>query len=109
MTKLAMKNLLNGREVQLTVTTLLLGAVINWPYGYFVFLRWVVCMGSAYCGWQAKQTGKIWWFIAFCGIAIAFNPIQPVYLHRDAWAWIDIASAVAFLVFTPATKTKNAE
>ena len=104
-----MKTFVNGREVQLVVAALLLGALVNLPYGYYTFLRWVVCLGSAYCGWQAKQTGRVWWAIGFCGLAILFNPFKPVYLHRDLWTWIDTVAAIVFLAFSPTPRKEIAE
>ena len=104
-----MRNFFKGREVQLVVAALLLGAVINWPYSYYIFLRWVVCVGAAYCGWQANHVGRIWWAIGFCGLAILFNPFKPVYMHRDVWTWIDAVAAVVFLAFSPIPKAENVE
>jgi hypothetical protein len=31
------------------------------------------------------------------GIAILFNPLIPIYLKRQTWIWVDLASAAAIL------------
>lgn len=63
-------------------------------YGYFILLRWAVCAAA------------IWFCIAAYGvnrkgllgigipIAILFNPLVPIYLHRSTWAPIDAIVAV---------------
>lgn len=75
----------------------LFAALLPWPYGYFVLLRWVVC---GVCGWtaySAAQSQKVGWAWALGLIAVMFNPIFPVYLTRAAWTLIDIVAGVVLL------------
>ena len=68
------------------------------PYGYFVFLRIVVCLGAfvftAIFAGQKRET----LVVIFAGIAILFNPVLPIYLTREKWLVIDAATIVIFAV-----------
>jgi len=68
------------------------------PYGYFVFLRVVVCLcafvfAAIFVG-QKRET----LVVLFVGIAILFNPVLPIYLSREKWLAIDAAAIVTFTV-----------
>ncbi len=95
-----------GREVQVCVAAVLFGALADWPYGYFQFLRWVVSTGAVYCALKSTQVKKTWWIVGFAGIALLFNPIQIVHFRRSEWLWIDIIVALVFLIHPP-TRTKT--
>ncbi len=68
------------------------------PYGYFVFLRIVVCFGAfvfaAIFAGQKRET----LVVIFAGIAILFNAVLPIYLTREKWLVIDTATIVIFAV-----------
>jgi uncharacterized membrane protein YccC len=78
---------------------MLLAALGHWPYGYYQFLRLVVCGTGLYVAWLLAYSSKYpWtaWF--FVPIAILFNPLVPVHLSRDTWQLIDPICAVVFLL-----------
>lgn len=97
------KEYLVGREVQLCVTTLLLAAFMDWPYGYYQFLRLAVCAASAFCAWRAWPQRPLW-AIGMIGLILLFNPIFTINFRRSEWVWIDIMAALAFLAFPPTKK-----
>jgi len=77
---------------------LLVAGLADWPYGYYVFLRWTVTVVAAFVGFVAytwKGLHAVW---PFGVIAILFNPLVPVHLSREIWAAIDLVVAAAFLV-----------
>ena len=79
----------------LVPVALLLAATAKLPYGYYTFTRIVVCASAAFiavAGWEASR----FWSVPFGLLAILFNPIFPIYLHRGTWFYFDIAAAIAF-------------
>ena len=81
-------------------TALLLVAMARLPYGYYTFTTLLVCGIAAWfatVGWNDRQVSRMW-SVGFALIAVLFNPIIPVSLKRDAWLYLDILTAVAFLV-----------
>ena len=99
----------NGREAQVCVAILLLGALADWPYGYYQFLRLATCAAAVFCAWKALQEKRTAWVIGFVGIALLFNPFRIVHFRRDEWAWIDAVVALLFLSFAPSKKKTDAQ
>jgi hypothetical protein len=65
---------------------LLLLAITRMPYGYYVFMRWVVCAACVYGAWVAYLDGHhhVWtWLLG--AAAFLFNPLVPVRMHRADW------------------------
>jgi len=69
-----------------------------WPYGYYIFLRWVVMVTAILTLWTAYNLKKNVWIWLMVGIAILFNPIAPVHLDKETWVIIDFIVAIIFLV-----------
>lgn len=70
------------------------------PYGYYTLLRLVVCVASGVIAWTRLSVapGNLWG-VVFVGLALLFNPLIPVHLSRDFWAFLDVGAAVLFLAF----------
>jgi hypothetical protein len=75
---------------------LLLAATARLPYGYYTFTRIVVCASAAFIAVASWEASKFW-SVSFGLLAILFNPIFPIYLHRGTWFYFDIAAAIAFV------------
>ena len=79
-------------------SVILLGALGNWPYGYYQLLRWITC-GAAVCvAFLAYHWEKKWATVVFAIVAVLFNPLLPIHLSRDLWQPIDVVCAVLFVV-----------
>jgi len=77
---------------------MLVGALAEWPYVYYTFLRIVTCgvaVVTAGFAYEQKRIAVTW---LFGFIAVLFNPIVPVHLTREIWAPIDLLTAVLFVV-----------
>ena len=77
---------------------MLLIALAPLPYLYYTLLRGVVCGSSAYISWTTAKMKATGWTAAFVAVALLFNPIMPVYLGREIWAFVDVGVAVIYLV-----------
>lgn len=90
---------------------MLSGAVfIQWPYGYYQILRFVVCGSAAYIAYLAYETKKNWAVWMFGAIALLFNPLVPIHLSREIWQPIDIIVAGIFfggIVFLKKNQTES--
>lgn len=82
----------------LVACTMLLAALWEWPYGYYRFLRWVVCAAAVFTAWWAFTEEKVWatWLFGF--VAVLFNPVLPIHLTRPIWQVVDVGTAAVFLV-----------
>lgn len=77
---------------------MLLIALARLPYGYYVFMRWVVCAACAYGAWVASEEKQGIWVWVLGGLALLFNPIFPFRMHRADWQIFDAVGAVIMLV-----------
>jgi len=79
------------------VGAMLWAATLRWPYGYYSLLRLVVCGSAAFegcSGLMASKKSVVSWIAI--GIALLFNPLIPVYLHKADWVPIDVAVGVCY-------------
>lgn len=79
------------------ISVLLLVAVAPMPYGFYTFVKIIVC-GSAgvtcYQLWDKGHKGA--WLYVWGAIAILFNPLIPISMEKEIWMFVD---AVAGLIF----------
>ncbi len=85
-----------------TILILLYAGFIGFDsYGMYKFLRVWVCFVSAFIAWQyyTECKNQLISFI-FIVLAVLFNPIFKIHLHRNDWEIIDIAVALIYIIFT---------
>lgn len=94
---------------KIVAATLLFMAVGEWPYSYYMLMRFVVCIVAVHTAyvacerartastqqWRGKQQRWMW---AFGVTALLFNPFLPVRLDRGTWALLDVGAALLFVV-----------
>ncbi|GAH28799.1 unnamed protein product [marine sediment metagenome] len=76
---------------------MLFGAIAEWPYGYYILLRWITCIASTLVIFQAFEKNIDWAKVVFIVIAILFNPLAPIHLSRSIWVPLDIVTAILFI------------
>lgn len=78
---------------------LLVVAVWRLPYGYYSFVRIVVCGSAAFIAVVSfrEHAPTYVWPTLLLAIATLFNPFIPVFLARPTWFYIDLSTAIAFL------------
>lgn len=83
---------------------MLFGALASWPYGYYQFLRLVVCGVGAYATFMAYNWQISWATYLFGLIAVLFNPLIPIHLSLEIWQPIDLVCALLFAFVALALK-----
>lgn len=79
------------------IAVMILAGTLKLPYGYFTLLRLVVCGSAAFEGYSGLMTnrkGIVPWLAI--GIALLFNPLIPVHLHKADWEPIDVAVGLCY-------------
>lgn len=95
------KEIIKYKNIASVVAILILLLAIPegiWPYGYYVFLRWVVTGVAIFILWIAYNLKRQGWLWLMITVAILFNPIIPIHLSKEMWVIIDFTIAVLFLV-----------
>jgi len=77
----------------------LLVTFINFPHGFYTFLRLIVSISSGFIIFlnyreEKKITVNI---VIFVVILLLFNPIIPIHLTKSQWLPIDIIISVIFI------------
>lgn len=86
---------------------LLLAIPPIWPYGYYIFLRWVIFIASIIVAWGFYKSKLTAWTFIFGAIAFLFNPIAPIYLSKSSWVAIDFITATLFFLSAYSIRQKN--
>lgn len=86
-----------GRAIAVALL-IVAGCKFRLGYSYYIILRFVVCGVSVYCIWFALKSKHEVWVGFFIAIAILFNPIIPIHLQKTTWHYIDIITALVFLI-----------
>ena len=81
----------------LAATVLLIAAVAERPYGYYVLLRWATCAAAIFVAYKAYVWKGIWAVWLFGFVAVLFNPLFRIHLTRDIWRPVDVVTAAAFV------------
>ena len=93
------------------VVDLLTGS--NLPYGYFMLLRVLATAGFAYIAFQTYSSDEellgIKYFLVFGAAAVLYNPILPIYLPREIWTVINLATAILVFLHWEMSKQGNFE
>lgn len=82
----------------IVASLMLLGALADWPYGYYQLLRFVVCIVAVYVAFIAYNWHKIWATCIFGFTAVLFNPLIPIHLSREIWQPIDVIWGILFIL-----------
>lgn len=83
------------------IAFILLLAAVVWrlPYGFYTFLRIVVCGTSAYLAWFTWTRRERGWCLIFVVQTALFNPFIQIHLTRAEWRPVDILAAGVFAVW----------
>ena len=90
--------LLKNNWFKVLAVILLFWALADNPYGYYQFLRWAITIIAGYSGYMAYKKQRMGWAWIFGIMGVLFNPVVPFYLSRNTWQFIDITSAIIFLI-----------
>ena len=72
------------------------------PYGFYTFVRIIVCGCAAFMAYQSYSAKKqnIWpWLLGF--VAILFNPVASIHMTKEIWMVVDAVTGglFAFLAY----------
>lgn len=89
---------INKIPIIISVSLLIIG-ILHLPYGYYTFLRLVICLTAIYIAYNTKKLNKEGWMWAMIFIGLLYNPIKPIVLTKQLWNLLNIISATSFLTF----------
>jgi len=103
---------MNGTLKTLSIisTCMLVIALGNLPYGYYMLLKLAVCATFVVLALKLNERNIATWAIAAWAFAALYNPIIRIPFHKDAWSAINLATIVVlWLGYRKAIRTEPAQ
>lgn len=69
-------------------------AVLDLPYGFYLFLRWLVCGVAIAAAYEFHLVKKLSWVWGLGVLAVLFNPIFKVHFEKETWRVIDSLTGI---------------
>lgn len=83
----------------LAMAFLLFAIPFQWPYAFYVLLRVTVCAIGLYLARTSFLMGRTMWVLIFGAVAVVFNLILPMRLHRWDWSKLNMIAAGIFILW----------
>jgi len=99
------KGLILPKFLLIAAVVLFVAVIPVWPYGYYTFMRFLVCCVSAYVAFKLNNIKRLKLHVVpLVAIAMLFNPLIPVHLSRNIWLPIDIGTGLYFIALVISMK-----
>jgi hypothetical protein len=72
--------------------------LLDMPYGFFQFVRFVGLIGFAFLAYNSQKQGRQKDTIVYAALALLFQPFVKVALGRQMWNIVDVVVAVALII-----------
>jgi len=85
----------------------LLAVSSHWPYSFYVLMRITVCAIAIYLGYNSFVAGRTMWVWVLGSVAVLFNPVLPIRMHRSDLRTLDMIGASIFILWVIATLVRD--
>ncbi|MDK2772805.1 MAG: hypothetical protein KYX68_11350 [Flavobacterium sp.] len=86
---------------------LLFGCLIDLPYGYYQFVRFIALIGFVYLAYNVNEKGYKNEAFIYLTLAILFQPFYKIALGRTLWNIVDVLVGLGLLLSLISTKKEN--
>lgn len=83
---------------KITAIALLVAVIPIWPYFFYQALKLVVFGTAAFSAYLYHKEKNKGWMLTMIGIAIVFNPINPLYFGHFLWSIVDLIVALVIFI-----------
>jgi hypothetical protein len=89
---------MNSIVIKILIAILLFGCVVDFPYGYYQFVRLAALLGFGYLAYHANERGAKNEVFIYLALAILFQPFFKIALGRSLWNVIDVVVGIGLIV-----------
>ncbi len=89
---------MNTNVIKIVLAVLFFLCLVDFPYGYYLFVRFAGLIGFAILAYQSNQQNKQAEIIIYIGLALLFQPFFKIALGRELWNIIDVIVGIGLLV-----------
>ena len=99
---------MNNTTIKIILSVLLFGCLVDFPYGYYQFVRFAALVGFGYLAFNANEQGYKKEAFVYFALAVLFQPFIKIALGRTIWNIVDVMVGIGLIVslFFPKSKTK---
>ena len=87
-----------NKIIKIPLAILLLLCLLNMPYGFYEFVRFIALIGFGILAYQAKEKEDKTELIIFISLALLFQPFFKIALGRTLWNIVDVITAIYLLI-----------
>jgi hypothetical protein len=84
--------------IKLILAILLFGCLVDFPYGYYQFVRFAAMAGFGYLAFNTNEQGAKNEAFIYLALAILFQPFYKIALGRSLWNVIDVVVGIGLIV-----------
>ena len=103
--KAKMKNSVNLIKIALSI--LLFLCLLDMPYGYYQFVRFVALIGFGILAYRANEQNQKTEMIIYGGLALLFQPFLKIALGREIWNIVDVIVGIGLIGSVIMNRTKS--
>ena len=81
--------------------------LLDMPYGYYQFVRFVSLIGFGILAYQANQEQKQTEMIIYGALALLFQPFFKIALGREMWNIVDVIVGIGLIGSLIMNRTKS--
>ena len=100
-----MKN--SGLLIKVVLVILMFLCLLDMPYGFYQFVRFVALLGFGILAYQANQEQKHTEMIIYVGLALLFQPFFKIALGRAMWNIVDVIIGIGLIGSLIMNRTKS--
>lgn len=95
--------------IKLALAVLFFMCLMDMPYGYYEFVRFIGMIGFAYLAYDSNQMDRPTEMFIYIALAILFQPLFKIALGRELWNIVDVVVGVGLIasVFIKPQKAKS--
>ena len=98
-----------NKIIKIPLAILLLLCLLNMPYGFYEFVRFIALIGFGILAYQAKEKEDKTELIIFISLALLFQPFFKIALGRTLWNIVDVITAIYLLISLAKNQKINKE
>ena len=93
--------------LKIVLAVLFFLCLLDMPYGFYQFLRFVALIGFGILAFQANEKGNQTEMIIYGVLALLFQPIFKIALGRELWNIIDVVVGIGLIITVVKDKMKS--
>ncbi|WP_034062188.1 DUF6804 family protein [Lacinutrix jangbogonensis] len=83
--------------IKIVLTTLFFLCLLDMPYGFYQFVRFVALIGFGILAYKANEEGENTEMIIYGGLALLFQPFFKIALGRVIWNIVDMIVGIGLI------------